>query len=358
MSSNKKATTLFNLKDEYLKAKQEVHNANLVPTSNKKIKDIIQFKKEEKVKKTTEKSSKQRRRDARLALTEQEEQDLAKSKSKLEAKSAVYEKLLNKAGEECSENILVDFSQKRSEEVNTDTSSALGSGGTPLPEEVRGDDEVHFANVDHGEVRSKGVGFYTFSEDPVTRKQQMEFLNSMRETTERSRELFLAGKRKKREEKLGRINRLRGRLGMESLVFLPGESEEQVVEPDEEDGHVTTEGQGGNDGVTDSNDAHSKTVERVPNITAGRGLIPGKSIEEQFLQREQSLWEKRVEELRNEREMEFAPYYQTDNVTHSHIRNNASHSRGNNEDSSMRQDDIDEESSEIVNFISFVRRNT
>jgi hypothetical protein len=70
-----------------------------------------------------------------------------------------------------------------------------------------------------------------------------------------------------------------------------------------------------------------------------------KSIEEKFLIREQTLWERKVEELRNEREMEFAPVYDTYG----------------SQTSSMVEDDNEdygEEDDAIVNFISFVRHNT
>ena len=326
MSSTKKATTLFNLKDEYLKAKQEIDNSNQ-GSSNKKIKDIIQYKKVENDKKAAGKSAKQRKRDARLALTEREEEDLARSKSVLEAKSAVYDKLLNKVGDS-SEHILVDFSQKRAEghptSYNTSPTIISRDEEEPTP------DEVHFANVDHGEVRSKGVGFYNFSEDPETRKQQMEFLDSMRETTERSRELFLAAKNKRRQEKLDRLNRLRKRLGLVPLVCLPNEELEEVeLEPYEEYKDEGVKEEGGTSNFIQP----GTTNKEKPNLE--------RSIEEKFLLREQSLWEKKVEDLRSEREMEFAPVYDTYNAFQS-----------------SGQKEIDEESYEIVNFISFVRRNT
>merc|ERR1712025_218077 len=118
----------------------------------------------------------------------------------------------------------------------------------------------------------------------------MDFLNSMRESTERSREIFLASKQKRKKEKLDRLNRLRKRLEMAPLENLPNEK----LDEDKIDTEINNQSVPG------------KNIDDIPqNVDIGR------SIEEKFLIREQTLWEKKVEELRNEREMEFAPVYDT-----------------------------------------------
>lgn len=342
MASTSKATTLFNLKDEYLKAKLDTKLSSQTSSNHKKLKDIIHYKKAEKEKRLAEKDAKLKKRAARLALTEQEEQNLAKSRSILEAKTAVYDKLLHQEGDS-SENILVDFSQKRSE-GHTKSQIAFDYDSKPahsdetasiLDEPSFESDEVHLSNVDKGEIRTKGVGYYSFSKDPEIRKQQMDFLNSMRESTERSRELFLSAKKKRKQDKLERINRLRKRLDMSPLTVLPNdkpddeaELENDVTQTDSRISEITSDNK--------QSQAHSSTKPLPsPDI--------GKSIEEKFLIREQTMWERKVEELRNEREMEFAPVYDTYN----------SRSQVN-----IGEEELDDEDDAIVNFISFVRRNT
>ena len=328
MTSTSKAATLFNLKDEYLKAKSDTNKSVAQgPSNHKKLKDIIQYKKAEKEKRLAERSAKQRKREQRLALSEKEEKDLANSRSILEAKSAVYDKLLQRDGD-ASENILVDFTQKRIEghEIPFDYNSRPSQTEKNVSDDrARSEpdyDEIHLSHVDKGEIRSKGVGFYSFSKDPETRRQQMDFLNSMRESTERSREIFLASKQKRKKEKLDRLNRLRKRLEMSPLEQLPNErSEDSAIE------------------TNDANNQAAPGTEIVPNA---QNVDIGKSIEEKFLKREQTLWEKKVEELRNEREMEFAPVY----------------GPGGPSRLSEEEEELGEEDDAIVNFISFVRRNT
>ena len=341
MSSTSKATTLFNLKDEYLKAKSDTNKSVAQGSNNhKKLKDIIHYKKAEKEKRLAEKNAKQRRRAERLALTEKEEQDLANSRSILEAKSAVYDKLLQRDGES-SDSILVDFSQKRIDghEIPFDyKSKANHSNNEDYRERVDDSepeyDEIHLSHVDKGEIRTKGVGFYSFSKDSETRKQQMDFLNSMRESTERSREIFLATKKKRKQEKLERLNRLRKRLDMTPLTILPNEKSEDNDAVDSND----------NENASNSNSkALVDAQDRSSNPNHPSDVT--KSIEEKFLIREQTLWEKKVEELRNEREMEFAPVYDT---------YDSSRAVRTDED----DEDLGEDDDAIVNFISFVRQNT
>ena len=77
MSSTSKASTLFNLKDEYLKAKSDTNKSTAQgPNNHKKLKDIIHYNKEEKDKRQAERNAKQRKREERLALTQKEKQDL------------------------------------------------------------------------------------------------------------------------------------------------------------------------------------------------------------------------------------------------------------------------------------------
>lgn len=326
MASNSKATTLFNLKEEYLAAKHSTRTPAAGTNTHKKLKDIIHYTPRDvtklKNKKQREREARERRRAARLALTEQEQEDLARSRSVLEAKTAVYDKLLRHKGD-TSENVLVDFSQKRADREDDDQEgpsveiSYDYDNPAPRPYHEHhqpdlGPDEVHLSNVDKGEVRSKGVGFYTFSTDSQTRKQQMEFLNSMRESTERSRELYRVAKEKKRQQKIERLNRLRKRLNLAPIDRLPGEKE-PVEEAPVESETVPTE---------------SDPAPAQPD--------PVKSLEEKFLVRERSMWERKVEELRGEREMEFAPRY------------------GGEEE----EEELGEEDEAIVNFISFVRHNT
>ena len=329
MTSTSKAATLFNLKDEYLKAKSDSNKSVAQgPSHHKKLKDIIQYKKAEKEKRIADRSAKQRKREQRLALSEEEEKDLANSRSILEAKSAVYDKLLQRDGD-ASENILVDFTQKRIEgheipfDYNSRPSQIEKKFSDGRMESEPEYDEIHLSHVDKGEIRSKGVGFYSFSKDPETRRQQMEFLNSMRESTERSREIFLASKQKRTKEKLGRLNRLRKRLEMSPLEKLPNErSEVHAIKTDN---------------VINQAAPDTEVVANAQNIDME------KSIEEKFLIREQTLWKKKVEELRNEREMEFAPVYGADGSGRSTVE---------------EEEEFGEDDDAIVNFISFVRRNT
>jgi len=336
MTSTSKVTTLFNLKDEYLKAKLETRSSESAQPSGKrkKLKDIINYKKEEKDKKSLEKAAKEKKRAARLALTEAEANDLARSRSVLEAKSAVYDKLSRQV-DDVSTSVLVDFSQKKPQD-NTGASIAFDYNATsrrnysqedgPEVEEIQGPDEIHFANVDHGEVRSKGVGFYSFSDDPLTRTQQMDFLKSMRDSTERSRELYLTAKNKRRQEKVDRLNRIRKRMNLEPIERLPNEKDEteQVEAPLLEENTIMPS-------------ANTVPTENI-----------AKTIEEKFLKREKTLWEKKVDELRGEREINFAPTY-----TPNQQRDVAQEYRMEEE-----EEEINEEDDAIVNFISFVRRNT
>ena len=41
--------------------------------------------------------------------------------------------------------------------------------------------QVHYQNVQGGEIRNHGVGYYAFSTDAEMRKEQMELLSSLRE---------------------------------------------------------------------------------------------------------------------------------------------------------------------------------
>jgi len=307
MKRSTKATTLFDLKDEYLKAKEKSFKTGLNNDQNgnksKSLRDIIQYGKKEKDENDRKLKEKHQKRQKKLAMTEKEEADLAKSHSLLEAKSRLYDKLKGVDNDELREKCLVDFSQKeyvakddRDEAETMDYNEARN-----YEEEQPESSSTHFAHVDHGEVRSKGVGFYTFSQDTETRAQQMEFLEDMRESTERSREMFITQKKQRDKEKLDWLNRIRKKKGWALWDSLPGAQPE--------------------DNVTESHHVIARPVQEEEKV----------SIEEFFLRKDQSLWEKRVENLRDERVMDFAPTY---------------------------DGPIDEESDEILNFISMVRKHT
>ena len=325
MSNSASSTTLFNLKDEYLKAKKEVLTAsdNLSGSSKrKKIQDIIRYKYDEKAKRAASKNARAEKRAAKIAMTAEEEESLRRSATILEAKSSIYEKLSIGSKSELPDNILVDFSQKKS----LDKSIDINYSNSNIPSqsyyegEVKEDmDEVYFSNIDNGEVRSKGVGFFAFSKDVNIRKQQMAFLNSMRESTEMSRKAFLASKQKQEKEKLNRLNRLRKKHNLSPLERLPGSKPETVNE--------------GSD------------TENQDEISADERLQSDKSVtetlEDAFMKRQKTLWEERVEELRNERDAEFAPYYQggvSNNVT-----------------DDIDEEELDEDSEAILNFIETVK---
>lgn len=68
----------------------------------------------------------------------------------------------------------------------------------PPPDEHGGIKPKHYdANA---EVRTKGVGFYAFSQDEQKRKEEMELLERERQKTEKEREEKEAKKRKRKEE--------------------------------------------------------------------------------------------------------------------------------------------------------------
>eukprot|EP00116_Pleurobrachia_bachei_P002045 sb/3462307/ len=348
MTTNR-ATTLFNLREEYLKAKQSTTRSSSDQGSSKqrKLKDIIQYRKEVKDKKQAERDAKQRKREARLALTVEEESALARSKSVLEAKTAAYDKLIRDSHREASESVLVDFSQKRSDgqdkvaiayDYNNPSASKYRDVDGNINEGVVGPDEVHFANVDHAEVRSKGVGFYSFSEDTSVRAEQMEFLNSMRETTEKSKEIFEAVKLKRRQEKLDRLNRLRKRLNMSPpLDMLPRE----VLKEEGEDEKIDKVQ------LTEEADKVRREEEEKRRQTA-----VGRSIEEKFLVKEKTLWEKKVEQLREEREMDFAPVYNGRTGQEESLgADNEGYNLG--AGAGVEEEDLGEDDEAITNFISF-----
>ena len=312
MKRSTKATTLFDLKEEYLKAKERSFQTGLNSqdgiNKSKNLRDIIHYGKKEKDENERKRKMKYQKRQKRLEMTEKEEADLAKSQSHLEAKSRLYDKLKGVDNDELREKCLVDFSQKeyvekddRDEAESMDYNEAKNYDHEYIEELP--ETSTHFSHVDHGEVRSKGVGFYTFSQNTETRAQQMEFLESMRESTEKSREMFITQRKQREREKLEWLNRIRKKRGLVLWDVLPNAKPEPVTEE----------------------------YQAMPQPMTKDMEEPAVNIEELFMRKDQSLWEKRVDTLRDERVMDFAPTY---------------------------DGPIDEESDEILNFISMVRKQS
>ena len=56
---------------------------------------------------------------------------------------------------------------------------------SPSPESK----QARFQNMDDGDIRDLGVGYYNFSADESTRQQQMGILNTLRERTKETRQM-------------------------------------------------------------------------------------------------------------------------------------------------------------------------
>lgn len=71
---------------------------------------------------------------------------------------------------------------------------------SPSPESK----QARFQNLDDGDVRDLGVGYYNFSSDESTRQQQMGLLNTFRESTKETR-LVKQSKETQKAEKTRRF---------------------------------------------------------------------------------------------------------------------------------------------------------
>ncbi|GFO03566.1 coiled-coil domain-containing protein 174 [Plakobranchus ocellatus] len=94
----------------------------------------------------------------------------------------------------------------------------------------RGQDEVHYSNVQFDEIRAHGVGYYQFSKDHVKREEELERLQKLREETkdQQSRKDSIKDKRKAMME--ARLAKVRQRRKLKEEV-----TQEDKKDPDEED---------------------------------------------------------------------------------------------------------------------------
>ncbi|XP_002161075.2 coiled-coil domain-containing protein 174 [Hydra vulgaris] len=235
---------LFDLKAELIrKEEQLVSKKQNVPAekSNKTFSKISAL---------TGKQKKKLKNDVSVSLTSDKEIDdesaalFEKARAKLEAKSRLYEKMHSGEMEDL-ENIygettfLVDFHKKSEDEKNdenkngkkksfeTKGSYALFEADEENRERLREkwareqqeilDGPVHYENIKFDEVRNLGTGYFAFSKDEQTRKEQLEELNKLRENTKniQNKKEILNNKRKAlledrlakvRQKKLGKID--------------------------------------------------------------------------------------------------------------------------------------------------------
>lgn len=190
------------------------------------------------------------------------------AKSKLEAKSKIYDKMQNGEMEDF-ENIygetkyLVDFQQKVFDNDKNEKSSAeLDSEKSTFPSSIYEADEiyreklrekwekeqeeilegaVHYEHVKFDEVRNLGTGYFAFSKNEEERQKQMEELKKLREDTKnvQAKKELLKNKRKAAlQERLDKVKQRK--LGkdvspMDQLNALSSETSETTKEVNKTD---------------------------------------------------------------------------------------------------------------------------
>ncbi|CAG5111827.1 Oidioi.mRNA.OKI2018_I69.chr2.g6099.t1.cds [Oikopleura dioica] len=85
---------------------------------------------------------------------------------------------------------------------------------SPSPESK----QARFQNIDDGDIRDLGVGYYNFSADESTRRQQMSILDTLRASTEDSRQNKQIKETEKAEKKRKMLERKRAKLAKKFKV--------------------------------------------------------------------------------------------------------------------------------------------
>ncbi|XP_019850109.1 PREDICTED: coiled-coil domain-containing protein 174-like [Amphimedon queenslandica] len=105
------------------------------------------------------------------------------------------------------ELLSADMRQER-ERVEWERNAFRETGGHDEPEEIKPVGPVHYQNVQHNEVRSHGVGYYSFSVEEEKRQAQLKTLNQLRDDTidkRAKREQLKAKRQAILEAKLARV---------------------------------------------------------------------------------------------------------------------------------------------------------
>lgn len=195
-----------------------------------------------------------------------EDDILEKSRLKLEEKSKLYDRIrygdVDDVSPEILNNILVDFDRKDWNEekqmydlppreqaqieknsakkrvyvdefgrtrqideeqvaLNHDSIDDLVTSLRPQDTEAFEDEIIRDAHYDDsGEIRTKGVGFYRFSQNEADRQSQMNDLTALRQNTLESRTQLMVMKEKRRQMKEARLKKVeerRSRVAQSSL---------------------------------------------------------------------------------------------------------------------------------------------
>ncbi|XP_052810069.1 coiled-coil domain-containing protein 174-like [Mya arenaria] len=159
---------------------------------------------------------------------------------------------------------------------------------------------IHYADVQHKEVRTHGVGFYKFDREEESRQEQMDQLHKLRDQTKSERSRSERVKEKRKAALAVRLAKVKQR--KREKLGLPQEEEEEKVISDEDE----------NIGPKLSEQVEPKPLTRDDSWRAHAPLTrdwdKGKHVTPE--QSEQA-W---LEKQRTEREDEFAPptfYYKT-----------------------------------------------
>ncbi|KAM3915182.1 coiled-coil domain-containing protein 174 [Leptodactylus fuscus] len=153
---------------------------------------------------------------------------------------------------------------------------------------------VHYENIRDHEARELGVGYFSFAQDEGARRKQMDTLNMLRDQTEDQRVKRERLKAKRKAMLDARLSKLRQR------KMKRGEGTEQAAQDEDEEEVIGPE--------PAAPAAHEKKVEVV--VQERKDTKPGAPhIREWDRGKEFTFgrWSKVRDDLRNEREPEFAP---------------------------------------------------
>lgn len=358
------ATSLLNLKAELYKKQEACKLARthqtFVPRKGMTVKgqEITSKKKDKTVPESTEVSG-----------DNYEDEMLHKSRMMLEAKTKMYEQIIEKKvilDEEFSDSYLVDFQRKEffghspdihksdlkpdhvadissSEKVTVDSDNQVSSksltspvsashqsvdsqlwsshSSSPNPvEETKttayqnSDGPVHYQNVQFSEIRDHGVGYFAFSQEEKERQEQMELLKNLRQETVESKQASEKLKQKKQALLQSRLAKVCQRRNIDSSVLQACTTKQEETE-DISDGMGLEQGSGNPTDKPKNTEPDAKVSSKKI-----RPWDMGKSnfdFPVQIPKKKQSGTEKWIEHKRAERNEEFAPpsFYNTEPET-------------------------------------------
>ncbi|XP_045197619.2 coiled-coil domain-containing protein 174-like isoform X2 [Mercenaria mercenaria] len=157
---------------------------------------------------------------------------------------------------------------------------------------------IHYADVQHNEIRTHGVGFYKFDKEESVRQEQMEQLNKLRQETKDERSKSERIKEKRKAALAARLAKVKQR--KREKLGLPEPQEDGSS--GEEIGPKLTEELKKEPELLTRDDSWRATVQSTRDWDKGKHLT---------MERSEQAW---LEKQRAEREEEFAPpsfYYDT-----------------------------------------------